>query len=256
MERSELKELLDRWHDRYNHPGFVEGDPVSIPHGFSRKEDIEIGGFLAATIAWGNRKAIVKSARRMVALMDEAPYDFVMHASESDLLRVKDFVHRTFNGDDLLDFIRALRRLYREEGGIGTFFEKEYARHADLRIALSNFRRTFWAEEHYPHAEKHLSSIDKGAACKRLNMYIKWMVRRDAGGVDLGIWTGIPASALYLPLDTHVGTVGRTLGLLYRRADDWKAVEEITTSLRRLDPDDPVRYDFALFGAGLDGLLK
>lgn len=256
MERGEMQEFLDTLQTRYNHPGFIADDPVSIPHRFTRREDIEISGFLAATIAWGNRTSIVRNAGRMMALMDNRPYDFVMNASEGDMAPLAGFVHRTFNGGDLVDFILALRHIYRTRGGIGRFFEDEYAASGDMRIVLSRFRTLFWEAEHRPRAEKHLSSIDRGAACKRLNMYIKWMVRRDSGGVDLGLWEGIPASALYLPLDTHTARLGRAFGLLTRRQDDWKAVEEITASLRQFDPEDPVKYDFALFGAGLDGFLK
>ena len=251
MDGAGLKELLETLHDRYNRPAFFEEDPVAIPHLFTGREDIEIAGFLSATIAWGNRKAIVKSGRRMVARMDGAPYDFTLNASEAELERLADFVHRTFNGGDFVCFVLALRRICREHGGVGRFFEEEYARTGDLRQAMSRFRAVFFAGDHERRSEKHLSSIDRGAACKRLCMYLKWMVRRDGRGVDFGLWEGIPASALYLPLDVHTGTVGRALGLLRRRQNDWKAVEEITAVLRTFDPDDPVRYDYALFGAGI-----
>ncbi len=253
---SELEELLERLYDRYNRPDFIATDPISVPHRFSGREDIEISGFLAATIAWGNRTGIVRSANRMIERMDNAPYDFTLNASDNELSALDDFVHRTFNGGDLIDFIRALRTMYRDHGGIGSFFEREYAQHGDLRPAISRFRTLFWSCEHRPRAEKHLSSIDKGAACKRLNMYLKWMVRSDDRGVDFGIWPEIPASALFLPLDTHTASMGRALGLLRRRQNDWQAVEEITASLRAFDPADPVRFDFALFGAGIDGFLR
>lgn len=256
MQREELKELLDRLHDKYNTPDFVESDPISVPHRFSLREDIEISGFLSATIAWGNRKAIVKNCHRLVALMDDAPYDFVMNASDSDIARLSAFVHRTFNGSDCMDFVQALRRMYSVNGGIGVFFEREYAQCGDMRTVLSRFRSEFWQSEHAQRAEKHLSSIDKGAACKRLNMYVKWMVRKDECGVDFGLWDTIPASALYLPLDVHTASMGRALGLLTRKQNDWRAVEQITESLREFDAEDPVKYDFALFGAGIDGFLK
>ena len=256
LAREDLKELLERLHDKYNTVDFIENDPISIPHSFSDPRDQEIGGFLAATIAWGNRKAIVKNARRLMELLDNAPYDFTMNASDGEMARLYSFVHRTFNGNDCVDFIRALRRLYTDYGSMGEFFEKKYAESNDMRTVLSSFRKYFWQCEHQQRAEKHLSSIDKGAACKRLNMYIKWMVRKDDRGVDLGIWKGIPASALYLPLDVHTASMGRELGLLIRKQNDWKAVEEITSALRTFDPEDPVRYDFSLFGAGIDGWLK
>ena len=247
MEHDELKELLDGLHDRYNAPDFIADDPISVPHRFERREDIEISGFLAATIAWGNRKSIVRNAGRLMRLMDDAPYDFTVHASEQELNALLNFVHRTFNGADCIAFIRALRRLCSRYGSLGGYFEQTYAATGDLRTVLSRFRTTFWESDHPTRCEKHLSSIDKGAACKRLNMFLKWMVRSDSRGVDFGLWRTIPPSALYLPLDVHTGNTGRALGLLTRRQNDWKAVEEITGSLRRLDPDDPVRYDFALF---------
>ena len=256
MNREELKELLETLHDKYNREDFIEADPISVPHGFTRPEDIEISGFLASTIAWGNRKAIVRSAHRMMSFMDNAPYDFTLNASEEELAALQGYVHRTFNGMDFIAFVRALRHLYTNYGSIGEFFAREYAAHGDMRPVLSSFRREFFSCEHESRCEKHLSSIDKGAACKRLNMYIRWMVRRDGRGVDFGLWSGIPMSALYLPLDLHSGNMGRALGLLSRRQNDWKAVEEITETLRSFDPADPVRYDFSLFGAGIDGYLK
>lgn len=251
-----MRELLDSLYEKYNTPGFVENDPISVPHMFQGREDREIAGFLASTIAWGNRKAIVKSGRRMVDFLDNSPYDFTMNASEKELATLERFVHRTFNGKDFASFVKALRRLYRERGGIGCFFEERYAATEDIRRVLSEFRTEFFACDHFPHCEKHISSIDKKASCKRLNMYIRWMVRDDGRGVDFGLWKTIPASALYLPLDVHSGNMSRALGLLGRKQNDWKAVEEVTEALRQFDPADPVKYDFALFGAGIDGYLK
>lgn len=256
MNGNDLKELLDGLHDKYNTPDFVPGDPISVPHSFSGREDIEISGFLASTIAWGNRKAIVKSARRMIEYMDGAPHDFVVNATDADMRRLSTYVHRTFNGGDFIDFVNALRRFYTTHTGLGDYFERTYASCGDMRVVLSDFRREFWSCDHCQRAEKHLSSIDKKAACKRLNMYIKWMVRDDGNGVDFGLWKGIPASALYLPLDVHTASMGRALGLLTRKQNDWRAVEEITSSLRAFDALDPVKYDFALFGAGIAGFLK
>ena len=256
METTELKELLEHLHDKYNNADFIAGDPISIPHSFSGRDDIEISGFLASTIAWGNRKAIVKSARRMVECMDGQPYDFTLNASDAELSKLHSFVHRTFNGTDFETFVRCIRALYAKYGGIGRFFETRYAELGDMRGVLSAFRSECFAASNWPHCEKHVSSIDNGAACKRLNMYIRWMVRRDCRGVDFGLWNSIPASALYLPLDVHSGNMGRALGLLTRKQSDWKAVEQITASLRAFDADDPVKYDFSLFGAGIDGYLK
>jgi uncharacterized protein (TIGR02757 family) len=248
-----VRELLERLHDKYNTADFVADDPISVPHRFSTQQDIEIAGFLAATIAWGNRKAIVKSALRMVEYMDNAPYDFTVNASDAELDGVLSYVHRTFNGGDFRSFILALRHFYEKFGTMGDFFEAEYQRSSNIRTAISAFRTEFFATDHPPRCEKHLSAIDRGASCKRTNMFLRWMVRHDDRGVDFGLWRGIPMSALYLPLDVHSGNTARSLGLLARRQNDWKAVEEVTASLHAIDPTDPVRFDFALFGAGITG---
>lgn len=248
----QMYELLEALHDKYNCEEFIDSDPISIPHSFSADNDREVAGFLAATIAWGNRKAIVKSARRMMECMDYAPYDFVLNAAESDLESLRSYVYRTFNGNDFVDFIRALQRICREYGTIGTFFQDSYARHKDMAAVLSEVRREFFSIDHSNHCTKHFSSIDKGAACKRLNMYLRWFVRRDNRGVDFGSWTKIPMSALYLPLDVHSGNMARELGLLTRRQNDWKATVEVTQTLKKFSAEDPVKYDFALFGAGVN----
>ena len=260
----DLGELLERLHDRYNNPAFVVDDPISIPHRFfepdarvqPRVKDIEIAGFLTATIAWGNRKAIVNSAGRMIDLMAGAPHDFVMNASQRELDGVSNYVHRTFNGSDLRSFLLSLRHIYSEFGSMGAYFEGEHARSGDIRTAIAGFRKEFFKPPHATRCEKHLSSIERGAACKRTNMFLRWMIRRDDRGVDFGVWRAIPPSALYLPLDIHSAAVSRSLGLLSRRQNDWRAVEEVTARLREFDPDDPTRFDFALFGAGIDGYLK
>ena len=253
MSREEMRELLERLHDRYNNESFIEADPISVPHSFTRPVDREIAGFLAATIAWGNRRAIVQSAHRMMRYMDNAPEDFVRNATETDMEYLRTYVHRTFNGVDFQDFVRGLRHIITEWGSVGNYFETRYEEHGDLRPVFSDFRRDFFAAEHDTHCEKHLSSIDKGAACKRLCMYLRWFVRHDDRGVDFGMWRRIPMSALYMPLDIHTGRMGRNLGLLNRKQSDWKAVEELTASLRELNADDPVRYDYSLFGLGISG---
>lgn len=255
MDKS-MKELLERLHDKYNRPEFIEGDPISIPHSFTDRDDREIAGFFASTIAWGNRKAIVKSACRMMNYMDNSPADFVREASDKELATLSTYVHRTFNGQDFTDFVLSIRSLYNRYGGIGRFFETRYAATQSIPAVLSDFRREFFCDSHRPHCEKHVSSIDKGAACKRLNMYLRWMVRRDEQGVDFGEWQSIPMSALYIPLDVHSGNMARALGLLNRRQSDWKATAELTAALREFDAADPARYDFSLFGAGIDGFLK
>ena len=248
-----MRELLERLHDRYNNESFIEADPISVPHSFTRPVDREIAGFLAATIAWGNRRAIVQSAHRMMRYMDNAPEDFVRNATETDMEYLRTYVHRTFNGVDFQDFVRGLRHIITEWGSVGNYFETRYEEHGDLRPLFSDFRRDFFAAEHDAHCEKHLSSIDKGAACKRLCMYLRWFVRHDDRGVDFGMWRRIPMSALYMPLDIHTGRMGRNLGLLNRKQSDWKAVEELTASLRELCANDPVRYDYSLFGLGISG---
>lgn len=256
MEREELFDLLEGLYDRYNRPEFISDDPISIPHGFSEREDVEIAGFFAATIAWGARPIIVRNGRRLMHCMDDAPAEFVRFASDRELERLAGFVHRTFNGRDLCDFVRALRQLCGRFGSLGGYFESRYRELGSIPALLADFRREFFRCDHAPRCEKHLSSIERGAACKRLNMFLRWMVRRDGRGVDFGLWPSIPMSALYLPLDLHAGNMARGLGILRRRQNDWRAVEEVTAALREFSAEDPVRYDFALFGAGISGMLK
>ena len=251
----ELYNLLEELHDRYNSVDFIEPDPISIPHSFANPLDKEISGFLAATIAWGNRKAIVKSANRMMDYLDGRPYEFVVGASESELRGLSGYVHRTFNGTDLECFVRALRRICAEYGSLGEWFQGEWERTEDMTRVLASFRALFFDFDHPARSEKHLSSIAKGAACKRLNMYLRWMVRRDGRGIDFGLWKRIPMSALYLPLDVHSGNVARQLGLLERKQSDWRAVAEVTERLRTFCPEDPVKYDYALFGVGINAGL-
>lgn len=248
----QMFDLLETLHDKYNREEFIEADPISIPHSFTDNRDREIAGFFAATIAWGNRKAIVRSARRMMECMDFAPYDFIVNATDADIEPLRSYVYRTFNGDDFVDFVHAVQSIVRRYGTIGELFESSFEHYGDMAAVLSEVRREFFSVEHNYRCEKHFSSIDKGAACKRLNMYLRWFVRRDNRGVDFGSWTKIPMSALYLPLDVHSGNVSRELGLLSRRQNDWKATVEVTETLRKFSADDPVRYDFALFGAGVN----
>lgn len=192
----------------------------------------------------------------MMEYMDDAPYDFVMHASDEELNRLQSYVHRTFNGYDFRDFVVALRSICTRYGGIGELFESRYAESGSMADCFAHFRREFFSVEHQSRCEKHLSSIERGAACKRLCMYLRWMVRRDGRGVDFGEWRKIPTSALYMPLDLHSGNVARQLGILQRKQNDWRAVEELTATLRTFDVEDPVKYDFALFGAGISGYFK
>ncbi len=250
MNKKELKEFLDEKVLQYNRPEFIESDPIQIPHQFSKKEDIEISAFLTATIAWGNRKSILNNSKKLMDLLDNSPHDFVMHASENDLASLSNFVHRTFNGDDLQYFIKALQHLYKTEGGLETIFS-EHSTALSTQTAISAFKTAFFSLSHLPRTQKHVSDPLKNSAAKRINMFLRWMVRDNSTGVDLGIWKNIPTSALSCPLDVHSGNVARKLKLLKRKQNDGKAVLMLDQALRNLDPKDPVKYDFALFGLGV-----
>ncbi|WP_461532390.1 TIGR02757 family protein [Sinomicrobium sp.] len=249
LDGSELKEFLDLKATQYNNTEFITTDPIQIPHHFSDREDIEISGFLSATIAWGNRKSIITNAQKMMRLMGNAPYDFVMSHSEEQLKTVEHFVHRTFNGTDFQGFIRSLRHIYSEYGGMESLFAK-YAEVDSLQTAIHRFRMHFFEIPHEKRIEKHLSDPLKGSSAKRINMFLRWMVRQDNAGVDFGIWNQLSPSQLSCPLDVHTGNIARKLGLLNRRQNDAKALVELDHSLRKMDPKDPVKYDFALFGLG------
>ena len=249
----ELKEQLDALHKRFDSVDFIAKDPVSVPHLFKEQKDIEIAGLLSATIAWGKREMIVKNAHSIVTRMDNDPYNFVMNAQEQDLEQLDGFVHRTFNHFDLRYFVNSLKNIYTKHNTLGNFFERNYLEHNDIRITLSDFRKEFLTESALPRTTRHLSAIDKNSACKRLNMFLRWMVRTGSE-VDFGLWSKIPSSALYIPLDVHTSNVGRSLGLLTRKQNDWKAVEELTEALRQMDPKDPIKYDYALFSVGIEKL--
>lgn len=245
--KKDLKDFLEEKYDNYNRPGFIGSDPVSILHRFTLKEDIEIAGFLAATIAWGQRVTIINNANRMMKLMGNSPYDFVMTAKEKDLKCFNDFVHRTFNGTDAVFFMRSLKNIYRNHGGLEQTFNKK-----ECSAAIMNFRTIFFSVEHPQRTMKHVSNPSENSSAKRLCMYLRWMVRKDNRGVDMGIWNSqLLPSYLMCPLDVHSGNVARKLGILKRSQDDWKAVAELTNALRLFDPKDPVKYDFALFGLGV-----
>ncbi len=253
LSRNDLKETLEYLYQKYNNPSFIELDPISIPHQFSKQEDIEIAGFLVSIIAWGNRKMIVRNGNRMVDFMERRPYHFVMNHTPQQLEELNCFVHRTFNGIDFTNFISLLRRFYQSYGSMGKFFEDNWLESSDLRVVISRFREVFFNDETPPRTMRHLSNIDRGAACKRICMSLRWFVRKDNNGVDFGLWKKIPSSALYLPLDIHSARVGREFGLLQRKQNDWRAVEEITQNLRVFDSNDPVKYDYSLFGVGVNG---
>jgi uncharacterized protein (TIGR02757 family) len=251
FKKSELKEFLDEKFELYNRPSFIELDPISIPHRYSKKEDIEISGFLAATIAWGNRKMILKNAERMMALLNDSPFDFIMNSDEQDLERIEGFVHRTFNSLDLIYFLKALKNIYKTKGGLESIFN-EHKPDESLKTSIHNFYMLFFELPHSKNTERHVSDPFKGSAAKKLNMFLRWMVRSDNHGVDFGIWKKISPSKLYIPLDLHSGNTARSLGLLKRKQNDWKAVEELNSVLSEFDPSDPVKYDFALFGIGVN----
>ena len=234
---------------QYNKRAFIDSDPISIPHRFSKKEDIEISGFLTATLSWGQRKSIIQKSLLLMQLLDESPYDFIMNANGQDLKSLEHFVYRTFNGSDLLYFIRALQRLYREQEGMEAVFTSAFREGAFS--AISDFRDTFTGIGDPTRTGRHLANPIQGSAAKRLNMFLRWMVRRDENGVDFGLWKQISPALLICPLDVHSGRVARKLGLLKRNSTDRKAAEELTNALCRFDINDPVKYDFALFGLGV-----
>ena len=250
MTKEQLKIYLDSKVEKFNQLEFIESDPIQIPHKFTKKEDIEIAGFLAATIAWGNRKMIIRNSNRMVDYMDNAPYDFVVNHQESDLEKLNGFVHRTFNDQDFKQFIKSLKNIYLQHGGIEEVFTK-YQGESDMKEAIFQFREHFFEIDHLQRTHRHVSNPLKGSAAKRINMYLRWMVRNDNKGVDFGLWKGVPMSKLSIPLDVHSGRIGRELGMLHRKQNDWKAVAELDEQLRLLDPNDPVKYDYALFGIGV-----
>ena len=250
MTQQELKEFLDLKVQEFNQPEFIESDPIQIPHRFTLKEDIEIAGFLVSTIAWGNRKMIIKNAIKMMELMGNTPYDFVMSHEEHHLERFEGFVHRTFNSIDLTYFITALKHIYTQHDGLEAVFSK-HATGTSLQPSIAAFKQHFFELPHQQRTQKHVSNPLKGSAAKRINMYLRWMVRQDENGVDFGLWKSISPALLSCPLDVHSGNVARKLDLLKRKQNDAKALAELDQNLRTLDPNDPVKYDFALFGLGV-----
>jgi uncharacterized protein (TIGR02757 family) len=250
MTQRELKEFLDEKADYYNRPQFIESDPIQIPHAFSKKEDIEIAGFLVATIAWGNRKSIINNGVKLMHLLDNDPFDFIVNHSEKDLAPLSHFVHRTFNGFDLRYFVKALQHIYQNKGGLEANFNR-FSEKDSLQNSIHHFKQEFFSLPHLARTEKHVSDPTKNSAAKRINMFLRWMVRPNDTGVDFGIWTSLSPSQLSCPLDVHSGNVARKLKLLSRKQNDGKALAQLDTSLRKLDAEDPVKYDFALFGLGV-----
>lgn len=249
--------LLEEKYHAYNRPDFIESDPISIPHQFSRKEDIEISGLLAALIAWGKRKTIIDNSQRLMALMEGAPYAFVMDAGEREMKRLTSFVHRTFNGQDCQALVYALRSAYRDHQGLEGLFTRGLNQDAaTVKGGILSMRQALIHTPGFPRrTHKHLANPDKGSSAKRINMFLRWMVRTDRNGVDFGLWPGIRPDQLVCPLDIHTGKVARKLGLLERKQNDWKAAVALTEALKRFSPEDPVKYDFSLFGMGVHGEL-
>ena len=248
----DIKAFLEEKYLQYNNPSFIECDPISIPHSYSDNCDREISGFLTAAIAWGRRDLILRSSRLMLEMMDNSPHEFIMAANENELSRFSRFVHRTFNGTDCVYFLRALRHIYSNFNTMEDVLLEGMKTSGSIKEGLSNLRSTFFSLPHESRNEKHFADVTGGAAGKRLNMFLRWMIRKDNFGVDFGIWKKIDPSLLFIPLDLHSGNTARRLGLLTRKMNDWKAVEELTEILREFDPADPVKYDFALFGLGVN----
>jgi len=247
MTRNEIIDLLEKKYTEYNKASFLEEDPLQIPHLFQKKQDIEIAGLFAAILAWGQRKTILNKCHELMDRMGNSPYDFIMHSSENDLKNLVGFKHRTFNDTDLLYFVDFLKRVYSTHESLEHLISSPFK---DVYSSLVTLKEFFSNSTNYlSRTGKHMASPAKGSACKRLNMYLRWMVRKE--GVDLGIWNTITPADLYCPLDVHVIRVAKKLSLLKRKQSDWKACCELTNNLRSLDPKDPIKYDFALFGLGV-----
>jgi len=248
--KNDIKEFLDEKVIQYNTLEFIESDPIQIPHRYQLKEDIEIAGFLAATIAWGNRKMIINNANKMMLLMGNSPYDFITNASNEQINKLDGFVHRTFNSDDFKYFIKSLNNIYTNHNGLEGVFTK-YQTENSMQEAISNFKTIFFETDPLERTKKHISDPLNNSAAKRINMMLRWFCRQDNQGVDLGIWKNISPAKLSCPLDIHSGNVARKIGLLTRKQNDAKALKELDSQLRLMDPNDPVKYDFALFGLGV-----
>lgn len=256
-----LKTFLDSKVAQYNRPNFIANDPISIPHLFTKKQDIEIMGFWAATLAWGQRVTIINKCKELISLMDGTPYDFIMNHQEVDLKKLLHFKHRTFNDIDTLYFISFFRYHYERYDSLEAAFLPQInaatatasATQTTTENSLNHFRRYFFSLPDHPHrTKKHVSSPEQKSTCKRLNMFLRWMVRKDDKGVDFGIWDHIKPADLIMPCDLHVDRVARKLNLITRKQTDWQTAVELTQKLKEFDPKDPVKYDFALFGLGIE----
>lgn len=247
----QIRDLLESKFDEYNRPSFISSDPISIPHQFERREDIEVSAFLTAIISWGRRDIIIRNANRLMDLMGRMPFEYIMTASNDDLDELQ-FVHRTFQPIDCCALILGLRNVYTNHGGLEKVFASAMNDTADTHDGILNLREKMSESASFPaRTFKHLANPAAGASAKRINMFLRWMVRKDKRGVDFGIWESVDPAKLVCPLDVHTGNVGRRLGLLTRKANDWKSAMELTGKLREFDSADPVKYDFALFGLGI-----
>ncbi|MDH3709524.1 MAG: TIGR02757 family protein [Cyclobacteriaceae bacterium] len=246
---SSLKRYLDQKYLQYNNPEFIAEDPICVPHQFSCQQDIEIAGFWTAMLAWGQRPIIIKKSRQLMNMMDDAPYEFVRGYQKRDLKPFEDFKHRTFNGTDTLYFLDFFARFYRDNDSLEEAFTTVPG---DMKASLTKFHGLFFETDYAPQrTRKHVATPERRSACKRLNMFLRWMVRKDDRGVDFGLWRKINVADLICPCDLHVDRVARTLGLISRSQTDWATAVELTNNLKKLDPQDPVKYDFALFGLGV-----
>ena len=250
LSKEEIISFLNYKSNQYNNIKFIETDPIQIPHLFNKKEDIEISGFLTSTISWGNRKSIIKNAEKLIELLDYSPYEFILNHKKRDLDTLKPFVHRTFNGIDLIQFVKSLKHIYRNYNGLEEIFRNNI-KDDSLQYAIHKMKKIFFEIPHTNRTKKHISDPMRGSAAKRINMFLRWMVRDDTRGVDFGIWKSISPRYLSCPLDVHTGNVARKLGLIQRKQNDHKAVMELDKKLREFDLSDPVKYDFALFGLGV-----
>jgi uncharacterized protein (TIGR02757 family) len=251
LSRQVIFDLLEEKYRQYDLKAFIQNDPVSIPHLFKLKEDIEIASFLTATIAWGRREQIIISAKKLVEWMDYSPYQFITDHSERDRDIFKKFYYRTFNGNDCEYFLKSLQNIYQNHNGLQGTFASSSGNEFRIKEVIENFRKVFFELPHLARTQKHISDPAKNSSCKRINLFLRWMVRKDTKGVDFGLWDHIKTSDLICPLDIHTSRVARKLGLIKIKQDSWKAAEELTSNLKIFDPVDPVKYDFALFCLGM-----
>jgi len=254
MKQPSLKDFLNRKTEEYNQPSFIKDDPVSIPHLFKRQPDIEIAGFFAAVFAWGNRTTIIKKSHELMQAMDMAPHQFILQHDDNALKKLLSFKHRTFNTTDLLYFIEFLKFHYSKHKSLETAFTRGMEMNdATVENGLAGFHHYFFSLEHVPaRTRKHIATPEKNSTCKRLNMFLRWMVRKDNCGVDFGIWNKLKPTDLIMPCDLHVDRVARKLKMITRKQTDWQTAVELTERLKEFDPTDPVKYDFALFGLGIE----